>query len=88
MGASPRLIAGVVTPAYGRVVIEASDGNQYHADLSSLSKVYCYPETEEAWLRVGIDAYGLALVWTSRFEVHVDQIIGLADRIEPARRSA
>lgn len=88
MGATAPLIARVETPSYGRVVIEGSDGKRYHADLSSLSKVYCYPKTDEAWQEVSIDAYGLSLVWTSRFEVHVDQVIGLADRVEPVRRSA
>ena len=88
MGATAPLIARVETPSYGRIVIEASDGRRYHADLSSFSSVVCYPKTPEAWREVGIDAYGLGLVWTSRFEVHADQIIGLADRVDPARESA
>jgi hypothetical protein len=88
MGAAAPLIAKVETPSYGHVVIDASDGKRYHADLSPLAAVYCYPKTDDAWNRVCIDAYGLALVWTSRFEVHVDQIVGLADRVESGRRSA
>jgi hypothetical protein len=88
MGATAPLIARVETPDYGRVVIEASDGQRYHADLSSFARVFCYPTDREAWQQVGIDAWGLALIWTSRFEVHVDQIIALADRVDSARRSA
>jgi hypothetical protein len=49
--------------------------------------VYCYPKTEEEWRQVAIDSYGLGLVWTTRFEVHVDQVIGLADRREPLQRA-
>ena len=46
--------------------------------------VTCFPATEDAWRQVSIDSYGLALVWTNRFEVHVDQVIGLADHVEKA----
>jgi hypothetical protein len=76
------LIRSVTTPTYAWVSIEANDGNRYDADLSSLSTVYCFPRDAADWSRVSIDSYGLALVWASRFEVHVDQIIGLATRVE------
>jgi hypothetical protein len=82
------LIVSVITPAYGRVVVEASDGMLYHADLTPLSQVYCFPSTKEAWDLVAPDSAGLALVWTTRFEVHIDQIQGLADRIEARRETA
>lgn len=82
------LIASVRTPEYGRVVIEASDGKAYSADLSSFKAVYCFPTTWEAWQKVAPDADGRALVWTSRFEVHVDQVLGLADSVAPSRSSA
>jgi hypothetical protein len=88
MGATAPLIARVETPEYGRVVIEASDGKRYYADLSSFSPVFCYPKSREDWQAVSIDGWGLALVWTSRFEVHVDQIIALADRVDAALQSA
>jgi len=77
------LIRSVATPAHARVSIDASDGNRYEADMSSLSAVYCFPPDAAEWSRVSIDSYGLALVWASGFEVHVDQIIGLATRAEP-----
>jgi len=67
-------------------LIEATDGNRYEADLSSLSAVYCFPRDADDWSRVSIDSYGLSLVWANRFEVHVDQIIALATRIEPIER--
>ena len=88
MGRSTPLIRTVATPAYGRVVIEASDGNRYSSDLSSFHKVWCYPADADAWSRVSVDSYGLALVWACRFEAHVDQIVALADKIEPVDAAA
>ena len=88
MRASPPLVVSVATPGYGQVVVEASDGRRYHADLSSLSAVYCFPKTPEEWDRVAPDADRLALVWTTRFEVHIDQVQGLAHRVEERRESA
>jgi hypothetical protein len=82
------VILRVVAPEPGRVVVETSDGRSYHANLSSFSRVYCYPASAEAWSAVTVDAEGLGLIWTSRFEVHVDQIIGLADRVEVIARIA
>ncbi len=82
MGRATPLIRTVTTPAYSRVVIEASDGNRYSADLSSFRTVSCYPPDAAAWSRVSIDSYGLALVWACRFEVHAEQIVGLADKVE------
>jgi hypothetical protein len=88
MGASSPLIAAVATPKYGRVVVEGSDGKAYGADLTSFSQVYCFPATWEQWQQVSADADGRALVWSTRFEVHMDQVQALADSIEPARSSA
>ena len=82
------MILKVTAPERGRVVVEASDGRRYSADLTSFSTVYCYPASGEAWSEVRPDADGLGLVWTSRFEVHVDQVIGLADRVELIQQTA
>jgi len=83
MGTPAPLIRSVTTPAYMRVLIEASDGRRYEADLSPFASVYCFPRDAEGWSKVSIDSYGLGLVWASRFEVHVDQVLGLATRSEP-----
>jgi hypothetical protein len=88
MGSSAPVILRVATPDYGQVVIEAADGFRYHADLSSFSRVFCYPKTSVEWTAVSPDSYGLALVWSSRLEVHVDQIIALAHRREAIERTA
>ena len=82
MGHPTPLIRSVSTPAYRHIVIEASDGNRYDADLSSFAGVHCFPASRDEWAKVCIDSYGLALIWASRFEVHVDQIIGLAQSVE------
>lgn len=34
------------------------------------------------------DSYGTALIWKSRFEVHIDQVIGLAYQVESLQTSA
>lgn len=88
MDTATPVILRVEAPSYGRVVVEASDGVRYHANLSSLSPVYCYPRDAAAWRQVSPDSYGLGLIWASRFEVHVDQVIGLAERTESIERSA
>ena len=77
MGGTTEIISKVTTPDYGTVEITTANGRQYRTDLSSFSKVYCYPKTKDEWLKVSIDSYGLGLIWASRFEVHADQVIGL-----------
>jgi len=88
MGASTPVILRVATPDYGRVVIEASNGMRYETDLGSFSAVYCYPQTRAAWNEVTPDSSGYALVWTSRFEVHIDQVIALASHAESTQQTA
>jgi len=88
MGRATPVIRTAITPAYGRVVVEASDGNRYSADLSSFRSVSCYPPDADSWSRVSVDSYGLALVWACRFEVHADQVVGLADKVERVHAAA
>lgn len=64
------------------LIIEASDGMKYYVDLSSMSSVYCFPKNNNDWKSVNIDSYGLALTWSTRFEVHIDQLIALAYKSE------
>ncbi len=88
MGSSPPVILKVATPEYKKVVIEASNGKRYFSDLTYLSNVYCFPKTTEDWSKVTQDSGGYALVWVSRFEAHIDQIIGLATKTEDISKSA
>lgn len=88
MGHAARVILKVEARKLGLVVIETSDGFRYHSDLSSLSTVYCYPKNDAEWSKVGVDNYGRALQWGSRFEAHIDQLVALATRTERVEQSA
>lgn len=76
------VIRKIYTPAYKKLIIETSDNHRYESDLSSLSKVYCFPKNQKEWEKCSIDSYGLGIIWASRFEVHVDQVIGLSLKSE------
>ena len=58
-----------------QVEVELSDGTVVRSDLSRLKNVYCFPKSEAEWQKVSIDSHGLDLIWASRFEVHVDQVL-------------
>lgn len=72
------VILKAYAPEQNKVIVEVSSGYRYTSDLTSFSRVYCYPRTPEDWDSVFIDSDGLALIWSTRFEVHVDQIIACA----------
>lgn len=82
------LIRSVATPAYRQVVVDANDGNRYFADLSAFAAVVSFPPDFESWSKVSIDSYGLGLVWACRFEVHADQVVGLAHKVERSHAAA
>jgi hypothetical protein len=82
------IILKVATPAYKKLIVDASNGKRYHSDLSSFAGVYCFPKNLEDWQAVSRDGAGLALIWSCRFEVHIDQVIGLATKIEDSSQSA
>lgn len=88
MGTTSPVILKVVVPEYGKVIVDASNGKRYFSELASLSGVYCFPKDESEWRAVSPDAGGYALIWTSRFEAHIDQIIGLATKVEDSSQSA
>lgn len=88
MGSADPLILSVAASDYGKVSIEASDGYRYSADLLPLAHVYCFPKNAVDWGKVSIDSYGLGLIWENRFEVHVDQIVGLATTVEVLKKAA
>lgn len=87
MGFPPPVIRKVSAQDYMKLVIETSDGRRYFSDLSSMSTVYCFPKSSDEWKSVTIDNYGLALNWSNRFEVHVDQVIGFAYKVEQVLQS-
>lgn len=82
MGNATSVVTKISIPAYKKIIIETADNHRYESDLGSMSGVYCFPKTEEEWKKCNIDSYGLGIIWASRFEVHVDQVIGLATKNE------
>lgn len=88
MGTSTPLIVQVSTPEYKKVIVETSNGMRYFSDLSTLEKVYCFPKNKSDWDQVTPDSFGSALIWTTRFESHIDQIIGLAYQTQKIEKSA
>lgn len=76
------VILSVEAPHYRELIIETSEGSRYLANLSAFEKVHCFPKNLQEWKNVSIDSYGLALIWGSRFEVHIDQILGIARRMD------
>jgi hypothetical protein len=61
-----------------QVEITATNGKVYISDLKDYIKVKCFPTSQEEWEKVGITTYGFNLTWSSRFEVHIDQLIDAA----------
>lgn len=75
MDQTTSVILSVEAPRYKEVVIQASDGYKYTSDLSRFASVYCFPKDQQEWEKVFIDSEGRSLIWSSRFEVHIDQIL-------------
>ena len=66
---------------YKKIRITLTDGTIFVADLSEFESVYCFP-TSDQWNEVSVDSYGRRLIWSSRFEVHIDQVSHFVDFIE------
>jgi len=87
MDSANRIILKVQALEYNKLSVILNDNKIYYCDLSFFSKVFCYPKQNE-WSKVSIDSHGLDLIWPSRFEVHVDQLIHEAYLVEPAKITA
>ena len=66
---------------YKKIRVTLMDGTIFIADLTEFEDVYCFP-TSKQWNQVSIDSYGRGLIWSSRFEVHIDQICYCVESIE------
>lgn len=82
MDSTSSIILDVSTNKYQQVTMVMTDGYKYTCDLSAFAKVFCYPKTLSEWQKVYVDQDGIALVWASRFEVHVDQALALVIKKE------
>lgn len=87
MDSTTPVVLNLNSQEYMKISIDSSDGKRYYADLSSFKNVYCFPKSLDEWKKVYPDSFGTALIWSSRFEVHIDQIIGLAHRIETIQKT-
>lgn len=72
------VIVNIRIKQYPEIEIETSNGKLYRSNLSGFAQVYCFPKNQEEWEEISIDSYGLGLIWSSRFEIHIDQLIGTA----------
>mgnify|MGYP003496536163 FL=1 len=59
---------------YKKIKITLNDGTILFSNLEEFEDVYCFPKKGE-WGNVSLDSYGRGLIWSTRFEVHIDQII-------------
>jgi hypothetical protein len=66
---------------YKKIKIVLNDGTVVFSDLKEFDDVYCFP-TEKDWNKISIDNYGRGLIWSTRFEVHIDQIIDSSYSVE------
>jgi hypothetical protein len=75
MDKASKLIVSVEPLDNYKVRILTSDGFFVTADLSRFRSVHCFPKDKADWMSVCIDSSGLDLIWRTRFEVHVDQVL-------------
>ena len=75
MDKTTTLIVSVSALQNFQVEVQLSDGRVVRADLSRFKSVYCFPKLDADWQKVSVDSHGLDLIWASRFEVHVDQVL-------------
>ena len=75
MNKTTLLIVSVSALQNSLVEVQLSDGSVIQADLSRFNAVCCFPKTDADWQKVSVDSHGLDLIWASRFEVHVDQVL-------------
>lgn len=78
MDKSNIVIQSVKALTLPQVEIQATNGKVYISDLKEYSAVKCFPKSQVEWEKVGITTHGFNLTWSSRFEVHVDQLIDSA----------
>lgn len=74
-------ITKVTTNKYNKVVIETSLGKRYYSDLTFFQNIHCYPTSDE-WNNVSIDRNGEGLIWSSKFQVKINQVIEQAYQTE------
>jgi hypothetical protein len=64
--------------AYNEITITLNNGSTYSANLSQFNDVYCYPKNLKDWKNARIGECHADIEWDCGFDVHLDQIAGLA----------
>ena len=88
MDKAHQLIVNVKVLGMPRIAIETNAGKRFTSDLSKFKSVYCFPPSQSEWNNVSITTGGHSLTWTTRFEVHVDQVIDAAESVEDLKKRA
>ena len=81
MDSTNKIIKFVEVLKYKKIKITLSDGAVVFSNLEEFEDVYCFPK-ELDWKNVSIDSYGRGLIWSTRFEVHIDQILDSSYALE------
>ena len=77
-----QIIVKVTPLRCSKIQIETNSGKRYTSNLEEFKKVFCFPKTKRDWENVSITTGGYSLTWSTRFEVHVDQVIDAAMKVE------
>ena len=80
MDTTIELIQKVKPLDYKKLLIE-TDSKRYYSDLTEFDSVHCFPDKNQ-WNDISIDSDGIDLIWGCRFEVHVNQVIDCAYKVE------
>ena len=58
-----------------KIEVLTTNGMRYVTDLSKFKTVNCFPKNQQEWEKVFITEGGYNITWSSRFEVHIGQVI-------------
>ena len=85
MDSTNKIIRSAIAVDYKKIRVVLTDGTVLFADLSEFNDVYCFPSKED-WKNLSVDSYGRGIVWVSRFEVHIDQVLACTFSVEQEGR--
>jgi hypothetical protein len=81
MDSSNQVIKTIEPIEYKKIKVILSSSTVVFTDLSDFSDVYCFPP-ERNWKECWVDSYGKGVIWSTRFEVHLDQILDYSYSME------